>query len=59
MSLYQQPVPPGMCQHYVCRCAQAARLACVYDVTGRGADLARAIDAHDQFVPCQLQEPQQ
>jgi hypothetical protein len=55
---YAAPVPAGMCEHYVCRCAQAARLAFVYDVTGRGEDLVRAIGAHDQLVPCQLQDTQ-
>lgn len=47
------------CEHYVCRCAAAARMALVYDRTGRGEHLQRAIEAHDQRVPCQLeQEPE-
>jgi hypothetical protein len=41
-----------MCTHYACRCARARELVLMADRTGDNGLLRRAVEVHEEQVPC-------
>jgi hypothetical protein len=44
------------CEHHVCRCARARELMTLADVTGLWRYAREAVEVHEQFVECRIDE---